>query len=394
MKNYVLYLIKSKIDIRVKGNNIERFIKRLKSNHIEILNIKYINKCEIIIRIYKDDYENIEKIKTIYEISILNYFGLTKLKSNLSNNKFIIIFILIALVSLNILTSLIFDIEIVTNDSNMKKILINELEDYGVKKYKFKKSYVDLQRLKNEILNKYKDKIDWIEIENIGTKYIVRYEPRIENIIEEKTPFRNIVAKKDALIIDMDISDGQIIKNKNMYVKKGDVIVSGYIKLNDQIKDTVSAKGEVYGEVWYNVEVTYPYKYYENIETGNKKNVFVIKFLNKEIELFNFKKYTTKNVINNIILKNNLLPISFIYQNQKETNEKVENNTEDEAIKKAIDIANKKINDKLNNDEYIKDYKILNKTTNKDSVTLNIFYTVVLNITSYEQIDEYESLEE
>ena len=192
----------------------------------------------------------------------------------------------------------------------------------------------------------------------------------------------------------MDISDGQIIKNKNMYVKKGDVIVSGYIKLNDQIKDTVSAKGEVYGEVWYNVEVTYPYKYYENIETGNKKNVFVIKFLNKEIELFNFKKYTTKNVINNIILKNNLLPISFIYQNQKETNQKIENNTEDEAIKKAIDIANKKINDKLNNDEYIKDYKILNKTTNKDSVTLNIFYTVVLNITSYEQIDEYESLEE
>ncbi len=394
MKNYVLYLIKSKIDIRVKGNNIERFIKRLKSNNIEILNIKYINKCEIIIKIYKDDYENIEKIKTIYEISILNYFGLTKLKNNLSNNKFIIIFIFIALVSLNILTSLIFDIEIVTNDSKMKKILINELEDYGVKKYKFKKSYVDLQRLKNEILNKYKDKIDWIEIENIGTKYIVRYEPRIENIIEEKTPFRNIVAKKDALIIDMDISDGQIIKNKNMYVKKGDVIVSGYIKLNDQIKDTVSAKGEVYGEVWYNVEVTYPYKYYENIETGNKKNVFVIKFLNKEIELFNFKKYTTKNVINNIILKNNLLPISFIYQNQKETNQKIENNTEDEAIKKAIDIANKKINDKLNNDEYIKDYKILNKTTNKDSVTLNIFYTVVLNITSYEQIDEYESLEE
>ena len=47
------------------------------------------------------------------------------------------------------------------------------------------------------------------------------------------------------------------------------------------IKDTVSSKGIIYGECWYNVTITYPFKYYEEKETGNSKNVIVIKLFNK-----------------------------------------------------------------------------------------------------------------
>ena len=42
MKNYFLFILKSKLNLKIKGNNIERIIKRLKNNNIEILNIKYI----------------------------------------------------------------------------------------------------------------------------------------------------------------------------------------------------------------------------------------------------------------------------------------------------------------------------------------------------------------
>ena len=188
----------------------------------------------------------------------------------------------------------------------------------------------------------------------------------------------------------MYILSGEIIKSKNTYVKKGDAIVIGYISLNDNVKDTVRSEGKVYGECWYNVTVTYPYRYYEEIETGNNKKIFVIKYLNKEIELFNLKKYKSKKTKNNILISNNILPISFIYQKQKEIKILDEKNTEKELIEKAIKYSNKKIESRLKEKEYIENYKILSKENHEDSITLNIFYSVIEDITDYQIIDEYK----
>lgn len=390
MKNNVLFLIKSKISLNIKGNNIERFIKRLKNNNIEILKIKYLSKDEINIKIYKKDYDKLIKLKTIYEVELLEYYGFIKIKNNILNNKYIIIFILLSLIFLYIITSMIFDVDVITNDSKMKNILLEELEELGISKYKFKKNYLELQEIKNKLLKEYRNEIEWIEIENIGTKYIVRYEPRIKNDIEEDTPLRNIVAKKDCVIRYMNISSGQIVKDVDSYVKKGDIIVSGYITLNGNIKDTISSSGTVYGETWYKVTITYPYKYKEVNETGNSKQVFTIKFLNKDIELVNFNKYENKKIEEKTILKNNILPIKLVKQKQKETIVIYEDNTEEELINKAIKYAKDKMNNNLKKGEYIKDYKILNKIKNSDSITLNIFFNIVENVTEYVEIDEYE----
>ena len=390
MKNNILFLIKSKLNINVKGNNIERFIKRLKNNNIEVINIDYISNKEINVEIYKCDYNKIIKIKTTYEIKILNYYGLIKLKKSLLNNKYIIAFIVICLVLLYILTNMIFNIDIITNDSKMEKVLLEELEDMGIKKYSFKRNYDELQTIKVKLLQKHKDEIEWIEIENIGTKYIIRYESRVKNKVEESKQFRNIVARKNAIIRHMDISSGQIIKDINSYVKKGDIIVSGYIDLNGNIKDTVSSEGKVYGETWYKVSIDYPYKYKEIKTTGKSRKILVFKILNNEIELFNFNKYKTKKKINSTIFKNNLLPIKLILQNQKETKIIDENNTEKEVIKNAINLSIEKINEGLSDREYINNYKILNMIKHKDSITLNIFFSLVEDITEYQIISEYK----
>lgn len=390
MKNNLLFLIKSKLNLNIKGPNIERFIKRLKNNNIEILNITHINTDEVNIKIYKYDYDNVLKLKTIYEIDILNYYGVVKLRNNIFDNKYVIIFILIALIFLYVITNMIFNIDIITNDSKMEKTLIYELEELGVKKYNFKKNYDRLQEIKKIILSNHKDELEWLEIESIGTKYIVRYEPRIKNIEKEEKKLSNIIAKKDAVIKSLNVSSGQIVKGINSYVKKGEVIVSGYIDLNGNIKDTVSSNGTIYGEVWYKVTVSYPYKYKEVKYTGNKNKVLVIKLLDKNIELFNFNHYKTKEIKDRTILKNNILPIKFVYQEQRETIVIDENNNEEELINKAIDVSKNKIEEKLKDNEYISDYKILSKTLYTDSITLNIFFTVVEDITEYQEIEKYE----
>ena len=55
--------MKSKLTINIKGNNIERFIKRLKNNNIEILNIIYVSDNEVNIKVYKEDFDDVLKLK-------------------------------------------------------------------------------------------------------------------------------------------------------------------------------------------------------------------------------------------------------------------------------------------------------------------------------------------
>lgn len=328
--------------------------------------------------------------KTIYDIDIIGYKGLYRLNKFINIYKFIIIFILIGLVSIIFLSKLIFSVEVITNDKKMENKILKELEQMGIKKYNFKKSYDDIQKIKGDILNKYKHEIDWIEIEVKGTKYIVRYEPRIESDTNTNGKFRNIIAKKNALIYKIDVSDGQVVKEKDNYVHKGDLIVSGYIYLNDKIVDTVSSKGHIYGEVWYKLNVKYPLDYHVEKKTGNKNTVYVFKFINKRIELFNLHKFKYKKISSKDIINNSVLPIKLVKEVQEEKKIIDRKYNEKEAIEKSIELGKKKIEKKLSKGEYVIDSKVLNSNVSEGIVTSEIFYTVCEDITDYQEIEEYK----
>ena len=215
MKNKIIYQLKNKIKLSITGKNINRFIIRLHKNKIEILKCNHINKEKINIIIYEKDYEKLENIKTIYNIEKLNTYGMIKIKKKLNLNKYLIISIIIGLIILKLLTSIIYNVEIIYNDQEKINFLRQELKNYGIKEKTFKKNYHQIEKIKEDLLNKYKDKIEWIEIETKGTKYIVRVEFRIIKEKEEQPKNRNIVAKKEAIIKDIKATNGQIIKEIN-----------------------------------------------------------------------------------------------------------------------------------------------------------------------------------
>ena len=385
MKNKIIYQLKSKIKLSVKGKNINRFIIRLHKNKIEILKCNHINKEKVNIIIYEKDLEKLESIRTIYNIEKLNTYGMIKIKKKLNLNKYLIISIVLGLIILKTLTSIIFKIEIIDTDKEIVKFLKQELKNYGIKEKTFKKNYHQIEKIKEDLLNKYKDKIEWLEIETKGTKYIVRIEKRIIKESKEKLENRNIIAKKEAIIKDIKATNGQIIKEINSYVKKGDIIISGNIMDNETIKNTVPAQGTVYGETWYEITVTYPFIYQETKELNNKRTVYVIKFLNKNIELTK-NKLKNKKIKETELIKNNLLPISIVKQNQTEIEEIEQILTIDEASKKAEEKAINQIKNNLKENEYIINYKALNTNVKETELELNMFFSIYENITEYETI--------
>ena len=57
----------------------------------------------------------------------------------------------------------------------------------------------------------------------------------------------------------------------NDYVHKGDIIISGDIKKDEELLKKVCARGKVYAEVWYMVNVSIPITKEERIKTGKKR---------------------------------------------------------------------------------------------------------------------------
>lgn len=383
-------MFQNTIYLKVKGKNIERFLKRLNKSEIELLKIEKIKYNELNIEIKKDDFKKINNIKTIYEIEIIGIHGLDYIKEQIIKKRYILFSFMISILILLILSNTIFSIEVVHNDEEIRTLLISELEEFNIKKYYGKKSYKELQNIKEEILEKYKDKIEWLEIETHGTKYVVRVEERILNKDESNYIKRNIVAKKDAVLVKIEAKNGEIIKTKNSFVKKGETVISGNIYLYDNIKDSIMAEGKIYGEVWYKATVEYPLVYKEETYTGKTKKVFSINFLNKDFSFFDFNKFKYKNIEDISKIKHLFLPISFGFEKQYEKKVINENLTKDEAVEKAIKKATEKIESNLKEKEYIIATKKLKVEENYSKIIVELFFTVCEDITDYEEIIELE----
>lgn len=388
MKNSFLFNLRSSIVLNIKGKNVNRFINKLVKQNIDILNIKYINYKEIEIRVFKSDLEKIEKIKSIYELSEVNSYGLIKIKKILIKNKILLFFMFIGFLFILLLTNVIFDVEVVHNKKEIQELLISELKRYGITEKKFVKSFNEIEKIKKEILEKYKDKLEWIEIERVGTKYIVRVEERKIPNSDVETQNRNIVAKKSAIIKTIIAENGVVVKNVNDYVKAGDVIVSGSIYLNEALKNVVRANGKVYGEVWYKSEVEMPFVYYEENYTSNTNKVLTLSFLNKRFELFNFNKFENKEIEEKNIVKHSFLPIKLSLETQREVKKTDKIYTIDEAIEMAKNKSISSMESKLNDKEYIISSKNLKVEIKESKIVLEMFFSVYEDITDYRIIED------
>lgn len=387
MKDKILKIFSSSIKIKVTGRNINNFLKRLINNNINIEKVIPISHKEIDLIINYQDLDKVLKLKTIYNIKIVRYYGKLRIIKRIKKDIFILSSLLISLLLIYTLSNVIFKVEVIHSNKNIIKLVTKELEDNGIKKYKFVKNYQEIEKIKNKILEENKNTLEWLEIIREGTKYTIRVEERIINNKPKDNKIYNIVASKNAVIKNIYAESGEKIRSINTYVKKGDIIISSDITLPNNEKISKTASGKVQGEVWYNINIEYPYQYHEIKYTGNKKKVLVLNLLNKRISFFDFHKYKTFNRNIKYIFNNNITPISLIYEDEYETNiinEVYDYNT---AKEKAITKAKDKILKKYPNIKDITNIKIIKEEDKKNKISLNLFVTCLEDITEYQEVN-------
>lgn len=376
----------NRLKINIKGKRIESFLSRLLKLNIELYNIEYISYQEINIIIDKKDYGRIKKIKTSYKIKIINKYGLIKIKEQALKNKFIIIFILIGIILLFFLSNIIFSIKVIHNDEDLRNLIYQELNEHGIKIHHFKKERKELENIKEKILEEHKDKIEWLEIEEIGTSYIIRVEARIIPKLEDTKENRDIIARKNAVIRKIEAKNGSIIRQRGEYINKGDIIISGSIKLNDNVMGLTHAEGVVLGEVWYTLDITYPYVYQEDKLTNEKTTNIEFNLLSNRFNLLG-KKYKYRKTIKEYKITSTILPINITISKNRKLNKIDYVLTCDQAINKATEKGTAQINESLKNNEYILNSKILETNCSITGASIKVFYAVLEDITDYQVIN-------
>ena len=374
----------------IKLNN-KKYLNRLLKYQVHFSKIQYHNDICFLYVNY-NDYQKLIRYKDIYGLSLYKITGLPKYKQIIKYNHIFIISVIIGIVFLYILSNIIFDIKIMSTNKDLVKIINNELNESDLKKYRFVKSFAKKEEIKNKIMDLYKDKIEWMEIDKIGTKYYIRVLERVINKEKNNANYQSIVARKNAVIKEITASSGEIVKKVNDYVNRGDVIISGLITKNDEIKNIVEAKGKVYGETWYNVKVILPRTYEEIKYTNNSYNRISLNLFNKKYILFKNNKFDNEEYQDKVIIGNNILPFSINLTKILETKEDTYFYNYQEAWDKGLALAREKLLNDLKGDSRIIFQKKLKLYEENSTIIVEVFFKVYEDITDYliikERVDE------
>jgi len=359
----------NRVLIKIKNKNINDVSNMCINKSINIYKIKKTDK-DVLIQI---DSLDLEKLQIYYKVEIIKNYSLKSLINKIINNYHIIIMLLFAFALLILFSNIIVEVKIDSSNPKMQELLSKELDKYNIKRLTFKKDYLSILNIKENILDNNKDQLEWLEIENIGMTYNVKLEERKKNNIQVSEGNCNIIAQSDGVISKIISDSGVILVKINQYVKEGDILISGEVLLNDEVKGNTCAMGDVYAEKWYNISLSIPY-YFEKKEYSKKKRYnLLLEIDNNDYKIFKsrFKKYDSdKKEIISILGKKLYLIKEYEYKNNSYK-------LDEESLDKKIDeLIFEHLELNLNDKEKIISKNILKKEENNSRINIEVFVAV------------------
>ena len=368
----------NKIWIKTKCNNYYKLISKIDNLNITIYDCRYSDYIYLYVT-YKD-YLTLKKYLVSYKFSIYKLTGINKLKDILKCEKIFIISLLIGLITLILLSNMIFKIEIIHENKDIRDLIKEELDNYDIKVLHFKKSYKDLNKIRKEILDKYPDKLDWMEFVVNGLNLSVKVEERIITDINKDNSVCDIIAKKSGVISDIYVESGEVQVQINDYVKEGDTLVKGIINYNNEDKRYTCAKADIYITTWYTVSISFPME--KDIDTKTNKKRY-----NLTYEINDNKHNIFKNRLNNYTREYKKILDIFNFKLYIEKDKERIKYTEEEAINNALSKAEESLKKKLSKKDSIIDKKVLKKSKNNSTMDIEVFLVVKELISAQNKIE-------
>ncbi len=375
MKNKIIW-------VKSKCSNYYSFMNKVQYLNIKIWDIKY-EKNTIYFKINAENLDKLNKYLVSYKFILVKLTGIHELLFKLKKNYIFIISLIMGAILLFVLSNLVIKINIIHENKEIRDIISYELEEYGIKVLSFKKSYADLDKIRQEILDKYPDKLDWMEFDIDGMIINVRIEERIITDTDTEDKICDLVATKSGVISDILINSGEVVVNINDYVKSGDILVKGIITYNEEDKRYTCASGDVFATTWYTASVSIPLEYQEYVETGLKKYNIIWEVNGNKKSILKDRFTSFNSELKSIF---HIFDFNLYLEIEKETEKITKTYSEEEALEVGITKALESIEVTLGEFDEIIDKKVLKKSLNNSTMDIEVFIIVKELISTQKEI--------
>ena len=387
----LIYYILGYVNIVVEGFFIERFINTCISKKIFFWKTNRMKSTVFSANIGVRNYKEVVKIakKCQCKIRITNKKGIPFLLNKYRKRKIFVVTLGIIILGIITIFNFIWNIEIKGVDEIKQREIMEFIQNEGIDIGKYKNN-IDLQSLINKIRIQ-RDDIAWVGMEIKGTNLIVdvvEADKKPEIINEDE--YCNVVADKDGIIVKVKAQNGTPAVEEGTTVKKGDILIQGWLEGKHTENRYVHAEGEVMAKVWYSEKEKVYYKQnYEN-KTGNHEKKYTLNVNNFKINFFktlsNFENYDTIRTIKKLKITSNFyLPVEIIVDEnfEKQNNEIIYDKNEAKEI--GIKELKSKLEEQIENKENISNIYI-NTVENEEYIEVEVIYEVLESIGTKEKL--------
>ncbi len=381
----LFYYILGYLNIEVEGIFVERFINICKSKGILLWNVKMKKGVILHANIGIKDFKDIRVIakKTGTRIRIQKKCGVPFIIHRYKKRKIFIGIIIAILGFITIISNFVWNIDVLGNENISKDEILRALKEEGLKTGAYKGN-LDTTKIINSIRLKRND-IAWIGITIEGTNAEVEIKETITapDVID-KDEYCNIVAEKEGMITKINAQDGTAAVQVGDIVKKGDVLVNGYLEGKYTGIRYVHAIADIEAKVWYSKKEKIYLTQQVPTDTGNTEEKYSLVINNFKINLYKtlskFENYDTINESKRLKLFSNFyLPIEIIKRTNKEYEIKNVTYTEEELIEISKQRIEEELKTQISNQENIINEQV-NTYANEGYIEIEVIYEVLETI--------------
>lgn len=385
MKNQWTNHLSGYVKVQVKGRGATRFINRLLEQKVLVWDVKTMGTETVVF------YMKLEEVPTLRvaarksecKVTFLERKGAPFFGKKLLKYSGLLVGLFLFCTLIFLLSNVVWGIEIKGASPATEHEVRKALEDMDIKVGKLQFGLNQMEDIQKELSERV-PAITWIGVQLKGTTFEFQVVEKKQPKKEANETYMNLIAAKNATIVQPIVEKGQGMVEKNQYVQKGDVLVSGFIGREDS-KKFVGAKGKVMAETWYKTTVTVPLKTNLFVFNGDSKTKHIIKFGDFEVPIWGFgdhgfPEYEVEVERKDFHFFGWEIPVTFHKKTYLSKEKAVRVYTEEEAAVQAEKMARQDVLKLAPDGASIMDEKILHKRSHNGKVKMTIHYQVLENI--------------
>ncbi|MBE3596628.1 MAG: sporulation protein YqfD [Hydrogenibacillus sp.] len=223
----------------------------------------------------------------------------------------------------------------------------------------------------------------WVGVRRDGAIvriFVVPY--KVHESAEPPGP-QHLVATKKAVVVDYVVTRGRPLVFRGTLVQPGQLVVSGFVGPPENAK-AIAAQGHVYGEVWYDVQVTVPRRQTVVTTEGEKGTQYFLRFGQRRLPVWGFERAPEgarhTSTLRTFTLGGFRLPMALEIVHWQAITEETLELDDAGLLEAALTLAREALRRQGRDVREIRSEKVLQQTVEDDKVLMTIHFGVVEDI--------------